>query len=83
MAEAGADNLRQYRGGDGDVTDIATTAPTVEADPDDGARPTALLPIAQLLRISLYWLGLTAIDAAVGLFVTTASSSTAPWRHPD
>jgi len=44
--------------------------PTVDGDPEDGARPTALLPIAQLLRISLYWLGLTAIDAAVGLFVT-------------
>ena len=26
-------------------------------------RPTAMLPIASLLRISLYWLGLTAIDA--------------------
>ena len=47
-----------------------------EATPDDGARPTALLPIPQLVRISLYWLGLTAIDAAVGLFITTASSST-------
>ena len=38
-------------------------------DPDDGARPTALLPVTQLLRISAYWLGLTAIDAAVGLFI--------------
>ena len=35
----------------------------------DGDRPTALLPIPQLLRISAYWLGLTAIDAAVGLFI--------------
>ena len=33
------------------------------------ARPTALLPAAHLLRISLYWLGLTAIDASVGLVV--------------
>ena len=41
-----------------------------EATPDIGARPTALLPIPQLVRISLYWLGLTAIDAAVGLFIT-------------
>jgi MFS family permease len=39
-------------------------------DDQAGARPTALLPISQLLRISAYWLGLTAIDAAVGLFVT-------------
>ena len=41
-----------------------------EADPEAGARPTALLPMTQLLRISAYWLGLTAIDAAVGLFIT-------------
>ncbi len=32
------------------------------------ARPTATLPIGHLVRISLYWLGLTAIDGAVGLF---------------
>ena len=29
-------------------------------------RPTATLPIGHLVRISLYWLGLTAIDGAVG-----------------
>jgi MFS family permease len=33
------------------------------------ARPTALLPATHLLRISAYWLGLTAIDASVGLVV--------------
>ena len=32
-------------------------------------RPTALLPLTHLIRISLYWLGLTAIDGAVGRFV--------------
>ena len=32
-------------------------------------RPTARLPIRHLIRISLYWLGLTAIDGAVGLFI--------------
>jgi MFS family permease len=32
-------------------------------------RPTATLPTGQLVRISLYWLGLTAIDGAVGLFI--------------
>jgi MFS family permease len=31
-------------------------------------RPTATLPIGHLVRISLYWLGLTAIDGAVGVF---------------
>lgn len=31
-------------------------------------RPTTLLPLSHLLRISAYWLGLTAIDSAVGLF---------------
>jgi MFS family permease len=34
-----------------------------------GTRPTALLPLGHLVRISLYWLGLTAIDGAVGLFI--------------
>jgi MFS family permease len=33
-----------------------------------GFRPTATLPIGHLIRISLYWLGLTAIDGAIGLF---------------
>ena len=42
---------------------------TAELAADRGARPTALLPIPQLIRISAYWLGLTAIDAAVGLFI--------------
>ena len=33
-----------------------------------GARPSALLPFSHLIRISTYWLGLTAIDGAVGQF---------------
>jgi MFS family permease len=40
-----------------------------EAPATEGARPIAHLPFSHLLRISLYWLGLTAIDGAVGLFV--------------
>jgi MFS family permease len=48
----------------------AATGVLGEAGADTGGRPTALLPIPQLVRISLYWLGLTAIDAAVGLFIT-------------
>jgi len=40
-----------------------------EAADIDG-RPTQLLPMTHLLRISAYWLGLTAIDAAVGLFIS-------------
>ena len=55
---------------DGTAT-IATAQQGGTADPgEEGARPTALLPMTQLLRISAYWLGLTAIDAAVGLFIT-------------
>ncbi len=38
-------------------------------DPDAGRRPTTDLPIGHLVRISLYWLGLTAIDGAVGVFI--------------
>lgn len=37
--------------------------------PEEGARPTQLLPGTHLLRISLYWLGLTAIDAAVTIIL--------------
>ena len=37
---------------------------------DQGSsRPTTALPVGHLIRISLYWLGLTAIDGAVGLFI--------------
>jgi MFS family permease len=42
---------------------------TRESNEDAGQRPMQALPIAHLVRISLYWLGLTAIDGAVGLFV--------------
>ena len=45
----------------------------VGTDPDEeesGQRPTELLPISHLLRISAYWLGLTTIDSAVGQFNT-------------
>ncbi len=45
----------------------ATDAP--DAPVEAGARPTVLLPFTQLARISAYWLGLTAIDAAVGLYI--------------
>ena len=53
------------------MTDIASDGPggrTVDADADAGHRPTTDLPIGHLVRISLYWLGLTAIDGAVGVF---------------
>ena len=54
-----------------DTATIATAPQAAPATPGEGgARPTALLPMTQLLRISAYWLGLTAIDAAVGLFIT-------------
>jgi hypothetical protein len=48
---------------------VTAVAVPVE-EPEPGARPTRLLPVAHLLRISLYWLGMTAVDAAVGLFIT-------------
>jgi len=55
------------------VDDIATTPAGAtdlrEARADAGARPTVLLPFSQLARISAYWLGLTAIDAAVGSYI--------------
>ena len=48
----------------------ATATTAGEIDPEAGARPTELLPISHLVRISAYWLGLTAIDSAVGQFNT-------------
>ena len=45
---------------------MTTTTTATEAD---SGRPTVALPIGHLIRISLYWLGLTAIDGAVGLFI--------------
>ena len=51
---------RQHAGREGS----AMTAAVAEAwAPQVDARPTALLPATHLLRISAYWLGLTAIDA--------------------
>ena len=36
---------------------------------DAAGRPTSRLPFSHLARISAYWLGLTAIDAAVNVFI--------------
>jgi MFS family permease len=51
------------------MTESVTTLGITEAPAVESARPVANLPFGHLLRISLYWLGLTAIDGAVGLFV--------------
>ena len=51
------------------MTESVASLGVTEAPTAEGARPTAHLPFGHLLRISLYWLGLTAIDGAVGLFV--------------
>jgi MFS family permease len=47
---------------------VTTDAPP-DVDPEAGSRPTAILPATHLLRISAYWLGLTAIDSAVNIVV--------------
>ena len=50
---------------------MTTEAIAIAGEPSErGARPTALLPFAQLLRIAMFWLGLTAIDNAVGQFIS-------------
>jgi hypothetical protein len=51
------------------VDDTATMSMGPQPDGDDGSRPTTLLPASHLLRISAYWLGLTAIDSAVNIVV--------------
>jgi MFS family permease len=51
------------------VTDFVREAYLPDPVVEEGLRPTSLLPIGHLARISLYWLGLTAIDGAVGVFI--------------
>jgi len=41
----------------------------VSSEVDASGRPMNALPFSHLARISAYWLGLTAIDAAVNLFI--------------
>jgi MFS family permease len=48
---------------------VATSPDGAAGSPETGPRPIALLPMVQLLRISAFWLGLTAIDTAYGLFI--------------
>ncbi|HEV8699045.1 MAG TPA: hypothetical protein VGQ89_15215, partial [Candidatus Limnocylindrales bacterium] len=48
---------------------MSTRAAVLELPTDARGRPTTKLPFAHLARISAYWLGLTAIDAAVGQVV--------------
>src|SRR5947208_15861839 len=48
------------------MTDAMATAAARESTAR--GRPTTALPLGHLARISLYWLGLTAIDGAVGVF---------------
>jgi Na+/melibiose symporter-like transporter len=60
-------------GGTGVDAIAAKAGQCIGTDPRDeesGQRPTDLLPISHLLRISAYWLGLTTIDSAVGLFIS-------------
>ena len=47
------------------VADPLAIAATSPDDPPTDGRPTGLLPIRELLRISLYWLGLSSIFAGL------------------
>ncbi|HEX7398207.1 MAG TPA: MFS transporter, partial [Candidatus Limnocylindrales bacterium] len=51
------------------MDETATIATGAAPGGEDGSRPTTLLPASHLLRISAYWLGLTAIDSAVNIVV--------------
>jgi MFS family permease len=51
------------------TTGAAVGALPADAVIDADGRPTMALPATHLIRLSAYWLGLTAIDAAVNLFV--------------
>jgi MFS family permease len=43
--------------------------PVVEWSDEDAARPTAALPLRQLLQISVYWLGINAIMGGIGIAI--------------
>src|SRR5204862_6106097 len=45
--------------------DSATATATTATATDEGSRPTATLPIGQLIRLSIYWLGLSSIFAGL------------------
>jgi len=47
--------------GRGPMTPLSSAGPAVDLD----ERPTAALPLAQLVRLSLYWLGLSSIFAGI------------------
>ncbi|HJP88904.1 MAG TPA: MFS transporter [Candidatus Limnocylindrales bacterium] len=51
--------------------DVAVEGLAAESavDDDAGARPTAQLPIGQLLQISVYWLGINTIMGGIGVVV--------------
>ena len=51
------------------TTGAAVVELPADAVRDADGRPTMALPTTHLVRLSAYWLGLTAIDAAVNLFV--------------
>ncbi|HEX5240440.1 MAG TPA: MFS transporter [Candidatus Limnocylindrales bacterium] len=47
----------------------AMTSPAADAAEETGARPTERLPVAQLLQITLYWLGIAALQGGLGIAV--------------
>jgi MFS family permease len=51
------------------VNDPASSVPSRASGETDSGRPTVPLPTSALVRISLFWLGLTSIDAVVGAAV--------------
>ena len=53
------------------MTESVTTLGITEASTAESARPSIDLPIGALIRISAFWLGLTAIDAVVTAAVQT------------
>ncbi len=50
------------------ATDSAPIA-SVQTDEPDPGRPTALLPLSQLVRLSVYWLGLVAVVQGIGIIL--------------
>ena len=70
------------------AVEVVTGVPPVEAvigaGADEGARPTEVLPLRQLLQLSVYWFGINSIMGGLGVVVQKQIPAlvAAPWDGP-
>src|SRR5947208_3498727 len=83
----GARLWREERGGQVAVEVVAGIPPfevVVAAGDEEGARPTEILPLRQLLQLSVYWFGINSIMGGLGVVVQKQVPVFvhAPWDGP-